>query len=153
MKLNPRLLVAPLVAAALLLMACSEGDTIIQSGAEEQTGISSAGTGKVVGTPDTVLLQLGVDVERPAVDAAREQAANSMQLAVASLKSNGVEDKDIRTVQFSVQPQYDFSTGNRQTLRGYRVSNVVNVKVRKVDSASKIIDDATKASGNDAVVR
>jgi uncharacterized protein YggE len=136
---------------AIPALACTEGDTYVQSN-ERLAGISAAGTGKVTGVPDIVVVQLGVDVEMRTVEAARSAAATSMQAAIDSLKANGVEQKDIQTVQFSVQPQYDFNQG-RQSLRGYRVSNVVSAKVRKIDTIGKVIDDVTRAAGDSAVVR
>jgi uncharacterized protein YggE len=145
------LLLAPTALLALFAISCSSGDTIVQN-STNASGISAAGTGRVTGTPDIVILQLGVDVEMRSVEAARSSAATSMQAAIDSLKGNGVDQKDIQTVQFTVQPQYDFSN-NRQVLRGYRVSNVVSAKVRKVDTAGKIIDDVTRAAGDSAVVR
>jgi len=147
-----RLALLPLALAALLAIGCGDsGDTIIQN-APGVSGVSAAGTGRVTGAPDVVILQLGVDVEMRSVEAARSAAANSMQAAIDALKANGVEEKDIRTIQFSVNPQYDVVL-NRQTLRGYRVSNMVSAKVRKVDTAGKIIDDVTRAAGDAAIVR
>jgi uncharacterized protein len=116
------------------------------------------GTGRAIGTPDVVVLQLGVDVEQTTVEAARDAAARALEGVLQSLRSNGVADKDIQTVQFNVQPVYDFvpaSPGQpqRQTIRGYRVSNTVRVEIRQVAQAGKTIDDATRAGGNQVVVR
>jgi uncharacterized protein YggE len=151
------LLVSALSIAALSF-ACTEGDTHLASN-ERLTGISAAGTGKVTGSPDIVTVLLGVEVEMRTVEAARAAAATSMQAATDSLRANGVEQKDIQTVEFNVSPQYDFappanpSTQGRQTLRGYRVTNVVSAKVRKLDTIGKVIDDVSRAAGDAAVVR
>ena len=140
--------------ASLALVACSEGDTIIQPGGATTTGISVAGVGRVFAAPDVVVLRLGVDVERAVVADAREAAAAAMQKVVASLKANGIAEKDIQTAQFSVFPEYDYDTDDeRPRLRGYRVTNVVTVRLRQIDSAGKAIDDAVQAGGNDAVVQ
>jgi uncharacterized protein YggE len=146
-----RLLLVPAALLAALAVGCSEDTTYVQGG-DRVNAVSAAGTGKVTGTPDIVTVQLGVDVEMRTVEAARTAAATSMQAAIDSLKANGVEQKDIQTVQFSVQPQYDFNQG-RQSLRGYRVSNVVSAKIRKLDTVSKVIDDVTRAAGDSAIVR
>jgi hypothetical protein len=147
-----RIALALAVFLPLAALACDEGDTIVQSDSTNRTGISVSATGRAVGTPDVVILQLGVDVEMRTVDAARDSAARSMQGVIDSLKANGVAEKDIQTVQFSVSPQYDFNQG-RQMLRGYRVSNLVTAKLRKIDVAGKAIDDASNAGGNNVVVR
>jgi uncharacterized protein YggE len=74
---------------------------------------------------------------------------------IDSLKANGVQDKDVQTVHFSVNPQYDYSRSTNGTPRiiGYQVNNVVTAKIRDLAKTSKAIDDATRAGGNDAVVQ
>ena len=153
-----RIVAAALGLLALLSIACDNGDTVITSPDGGTAGVSVNGTGRAVGTPDVVVLQLGVDVEQPTVEAARDNAARALEGVLQSLRSNGVDEKDIQTLQFGVQPVYDFipaSPGQpgRQTIRGYRVSNVVRVKVKQIAQASKTIDDATRAGGNVVIVR
>ena len=143
--------------AALLAVACGDGDTVINSEAGA-TGVTVNGTGRAVGTPDVAILQLGVDVEQPTVEAARDAAARALESVLLSLRGNGVEEKDLQTVQFSVSPVYDFTPAgpgqpSRQTVRGYRVSNTVRATIRQIAQAGKAIDDATRAGGNVVVVR
>lgn len=152
-----RITAAALGLLALLAIACDNGDTVINS----QPGVSGVtvnGTGRAIGTPDVVVLQLGVDVEQSTVEAARDAAARALEGVLQSLRSNGVVEKDIQTVQLSVQPVYDFTPASpgqpgRQTIRGYRVSNTVRVEIRQIAQAGKVIDDATRAGGNQVVVR
>ena len=90
--------------ASAALIAC-QGDTIVNSSMSTAAGINVDGTGTASGTPDTVFLTLGVNVENATVAGAREAAASAMQGVINSLKGNGVADKDIQTTQFSVSPQ------------------------------------------------
>ena len=99
-----------------------------------------------------VLLQLGVEVERRTVAAAREAAAASQQAIIEALKANGVDEKDIQTVRFSVQPRYD-SPNRVRVLSGYNLSNVVSITVREIDKASAAIDAAVAAGGDSVVVQ
>jgi uncharacterized protein YggE len=138
-------------AVALLSLACA-GDTQITTTSTQTAGISANGTGRVYGSPDVVTLRLGVTVEMSSVAQAREAAANAMQGVIDSLKRNGVDDEDIQTVQFTVSPQYDFG-GRVQTLRGYRVDNVVSAAIHEIGTAGKAIDDAAAAGGNAVVVQ
>ncbi len=150
--MKTRLSILPLIAAAALLAtACSDGDTFVDAGTNQTFGISVSGTGRAVGAPDIAILTLGVSAERPALEPARAAAATAQKAVIDSLKANAVAEKDIQTVQFNVQPQYD-SPGRQQVLRGYRVSNVVRATLRKVDTAGKVIDDAVAAGGNAVVV-
>ena len=101
-----------LIAVSLIsvgLVACKSGETVVNGPGAPTTGLSVSGTGRASGPPDVVVLQLGVQAEAPAVADARERAASSGQAVIDSIKKNGVDDKDIRTTQFSIQPQYDNS--------------------------------------------
>ena len=143
-----------LAGAAVLAAACSdEGDKIVVNGAGANQGISVSGSGSAFGTPDIANLQLGVQTEARTVAAAREAAARSQQALIGSLRANGIDDDDIQTIQFSIEPQYDFGPGVTQTLRAYRVTNVVNATIRKIDATGKIVDDAVAAGGSSVVVR
>ena len=146
-----------LIAASLIsvsLIACKSGETIVNAPGASTTGLSVSGTGRASGPPDIVQLQLGVQTEARTVADAREQAASAAQAVVDAIKKDGVDDKDIRTTQFSVQPQYDSSVSGRPpALRAYRVSNTLSVKVRKLDNASRIIDDTAAAGGNSTVIQ
>src|SRR5690349_1327152 len=130
-------ILAGAVALVALISACGSKTTVIAPGAN-QNGLSVTGTGRASGPPDVVILQLGVQADATTVAAAREQAAQAAQAVTTSVKGNGVDDKDVRTSQFSIQPQYDTSRAGQNVIRGYRVSNALTVKVHKIDSASKI---------------
>ena len=113
--------------------------------------INVNGTGSVSGEPDIATLNLGVSVERDSVADAREEAASAMTSLIESLKANGIVEKDIITQNFSIYPQYDYSEGERK-LRGYRVNNTVQTKVRELDTLSDVIDDAAEAGGDSIVL-
>ncbi len=152
MKIRAIIPTAALAIVALVAVACGEGDTIVNSDGSTTTGISVSGTGRATAEPDLVLLQLGVEVERRTVAAAREAAAASQQAIIEALKANGVDEKDIQTVRFSVRPRYD-SPNRVRVLSGYNVSNVVSITVREIDKASAAIDAAVAAGGDSVVVQ
>ena len=91
-----------------------------------------------------------MQVTATTVETARDRAAASADAVIKSLKSNGIDQKDIKTTNFSIQPQYDYKNNSEPKITGYIVTNTVEAKVRKLDNFSKIIDDAVKAGGNDA---
>src|SRR4051812_19471628 len=131
---------ATLALVAAVVAACGGSKTTVNATSANQNGISVIGTGRASGPPDIVVLQIGVQADAPTVAAAPEQAAGAATAVTNSVKANGVDDKDVRTSQFSIQPQYDNSRAGQNVIRGYRVSNVLTVKVRKIDSAGKVID-------------
>lgn len=140
-----RLLILACLPFLATIIAC-EGDTIV--GSQQTEGIQVTGTGSESGVPDVVILNLGVVVEDKEIEKARVTAADAMQKLLDSLKGNGVDEKDIKTLIFNIYPVYDYNytgTTTQQTLRGYQVTNIVSVKVRDIDKSGKVIDDAVAA--------
>ena len=135
---------------AIVITGCDQvGMPVLPS--PEGRSVHVTGTGSVTAEPDIATLYLGVSVEKKTVEAAREEAASAMTAVIDVLKNNDIADRDIQTENFSIYPQYDYTEEGR-VLRGYRVNNTVNAKVRELESLSDIIDDATTAGGDIIVV-
>ncbi len=138
--------------ASLVAATCGDTTTRVENSNAAQTGISVSGTGKTTGKPDLAQLTIGVSTLRDTVQAARDQAATSLDGIVKSLKANGVDDKDIQTQQLNIQPEYDYSQ-NKQRLTGFRVSNTLTAKIRDINKTSKSVDDAVNAGGDDTQIQ
>jgi uncharacterized protein len=150
-----RKLFALLPFALLLLVAgaCTTKTTVTNEPADS-SGISVSGHGEFDAPPDTGFIDVGVQTSAGNVADAREQAATAAAAVIASLKTNGIDEKDIKTTNYNIQPQYDYNkNGGTPTITGYTVTNTVQAKVRKLDSFSKVIDGATAAGGNSARVQ
>ncbi len=130
-----------------LALACGSDKTTIVTSPATQKGITVTGHGEVQASPDTGFFQVGVQVHATTVGAARDAASKAADAVNKSLKANGIADADIKTTNYSINPEYDYRS-NTPKLTGYVVTNTVEVKVRKVDTFSKVIDDATAAGGD-----
>ncbi len=116
----------------------------------QPSGIWVSGTGIVTVTPDIAVLSLGVSDQETSVAAAQAKTADAMNKVMTALKQNGVADKDIRTTNYSIQQvtRWD-NTKNESIVTGYKVSNMVTVKIRSIDKTGAVID-AVAAAGGDA---
>jgi hypothetical protein len=145
--------VAATVLGVSAASACGNTTTRVENtGANQQTGITVSGDGKATGKPDVAMLTLGVSKLANTVDAARNGAAASLDAMITSMTANGIAKDDIQTVQFNISPEYANQDG-KQTLTGFRVSNVVSAKIRDITQTSKVVDDAVTAGGNDVQVQ
>jgi uncharacterized protein YggE len=116
---------------------------------QQQVGLWVNGEGKVMANPDIVLLSLGVEAEAKTVAQAQRDAAAAMDGVMRALKSNGVADKDIQTQRFSIYPVRKWiEDEQREITIGYRVTNMVVVKIRQIDKAGTIIDAVAEAGGD-----
>jgi uncharacterized protein YggE len=115
----------------------------------QNTGISVSGIGKITVTPDTAVINMGVQVEGLTVTVAQQAAAAAMDKVMVALKADGIADTDIKTTGYSVYPVYNYDSGKTPAITGYSVSNTITVKVRSVGDAGSVLDDVATAAGND----
>jgi uncharacterized protein YggE len=108
--------------------------------APDEGSIVVSGTGRVSVAPDIADLRLGVAVTRPTVDAARAEAATTMDAILAAVDAAGVPRRDVRTALLSVQPRYDYRDNRPPTLTGYELANVVEVTVRDLERLGDVVD-------------
>ncbi len=135
---------------ALMVSACGPSSVTNQYAAPEALRtLNVNGVGVVYLTPDIAYITIGVNTQRDnaseAVDANKEQTTAVIQ----AIKDAGVEDKDIRTNNFSIwsNPQYD-SSGQLSGVINYSVDNTVNVTVRNIDKLGDLLDAAISAGAN-----
>lgn len=148
-----RLAVGLVAGAAILIAACTPSVTVENTGNEGSTasGIAVSGSGEVFGTPDTLQMSFGVSVLRPTVKQAVADAATLADGLITTLEGSGVDTEDIQTANYSIHPEYDYSSDERR-LTGYRVSNTVTAKIRDIDSAGSVIDAAVAGTGDEIQV-
>jgi len=122
-----------------------ESGNIILS--QQNTGIWVTGEGKVSVVPDVAILNLGVEVQALSVAEAQQQAVEAMEAVMAVLDSYGIAEKDIKTRYFSIYPVKRWQN-DEEILIGYRVNNMVTVKIRNMDDTGTIIDAVAEAGGD-----
>jgi uncharacterized protein YggE len=111
-----------------------------------QKTITVSGEGKIYAKPDIGKITLGVTNEAKTVSEAQGKSTEAINKIMDFLKSSGIEEKDIKTTNYSITPVYDY-TERKQTLRGYQVSQNLEVKIRDLTKSGDII---AGAAGNGA---
>jgi len=115
--------------------------------------VTASAVGQADGSPDLLTVSLGVQTQARSAQAALADNATKANALIAKLKADGVADKDIQTSQLQVSPQYAGGGGpTPPVITGYMVTNLVTAKLRKLDRAGTLIDDAVATAGNDARV-
>ncbi len=114
----------------------------------EQPHVSVRGTGSVSAKPDIANMQVGVQIQNKSLDAAQSEAATKMDAAMKKLKEAGVDDKDVSTAQYNVEPVTTYHENQPPEVTGFRVTNILNVKLRDISKAGKVIDDLVSSGAN-----
>ena len=105
------------------------------------------GTGEVTVIPDTALISFGISKTSPTVQEAKNQVNEIANKITQDIKNLGVNVKDIKTTNYSINPQYDYRT-SQQIVTGYSVDTNIEVKLQPIDKANQAIDAATKDGAN-----
>ncbi|MFY0572308.1 SIMPL domain-containing protein [Archangium lansingense] len=108
------------------------------------------GTGEVKVAPDEAFIDLAVETQAPTAKAAAEENAKKMDKVVAALVQAGIPRKEIETRNFAVYPEYQppVRPDDAPKLKGYRVSNQVEVHVRELSRVGTLLDTALGAGAN-----
>lgn len=113
------------------------------------TSISIQGEGEVDIRPDIGTFSFSVLAEGVDAKTAQTKSAESINAIIASLKEAGVEEKDIKTENYTLNPKYTYEDKvcapysycppSNPKIDGYEVSQSVTVKVRDLDKAGDLI--------------
>ena len=134
----------------------------IGGGVPAHNTITVQGTGEVFAVADTAEFSFSIIEEDSTVDVAQEAAAEKINTILEYLEDQDVDEKDIKTTNYSVYPRYEYTRivcvtspcppSGERTLRGFEVNQSILVKVRDTDEAGKILSavgelGATNISG------
>jgi len=115
----------------------------------QQNGIWVTGEGKVTVKPDIANISLGVSSQEATVADAMAKTKDAMSKVMAALKADKVADKDIQTQQYSINPTYSYNQQNgTQSISGYQVTNIIEVKLHDISTVAAVISDVTNAGGD-----
>lgn len=99
-------------------------------------------------TPDIATISAGVVTQAPdAASAMRENAAR-MDKVIAALKRAGIADRDLKTSNISLQPQYRYANNEPPVITGYQASNNVTVRFRDIGKSGSVLDALVATGAN-----
>ena len=143
------MIVSIILLAAVALSAYAPSGIAANPAAPQRT-LNVTGAGQVSLTPDIAYIYVGVHSENASASDAMTENNSRTQVMIDALKKAGIDEKDIRTTNFSIwqQDKYDPLTGQPSGEKIYSVDNTVYVTVRKLDSLGSLLDTLVKAGAN-----
>lgn len=115
--------------------------------------ITLQGVGEISAAPDMATLTTGVVTQGDTARDALDQNNKSATALMDTLRDLGVEDRDLQTSNFSIQPLYERQNNNNNSRRdpkiiGYQVSNSVSVRVRDLGQLGVVLDQMVSSGAN-----
>jgi uncharacterized protein YggE len=138
------------VLAALFLSSVAAADSN-----DVQPIIRVTGEGIALIAPDMAVLELAVTREAATAREALDANSAAMTQVLGQMRQQGVEERDLQTSNFSIQPKYIYpsqqSTGEREPPRivGYTVRNTVTLRIRDISRVGEILDKSVTLGVNE----
>lgn len=134
-------MVTRLLAVTAIVMSTA-APALAQAPAPAQPAVIVAqGTSVLKAAPDQAWATVAVETRDPKAPEARRLAATAMTSVMAALKATGLPADAIRTIGFSLNPDYEYVNG-RQRMRGFVVSNQVQVRIDDIAKVADVLDAA-----------
>ncbi len=118
-----------------------------QSTGTRENVIVVYGEGKVNIKPDIAYINVGVETLDKDAKKAQDINKTTMTKVIDKLKSMGIDEKDIKTIRYSVDQEIDYVDGKRNVL-GYRVYNTIRITVKKIDKVGEVVNVAYNEGAN-----
>ena len=118
---------------------------------------SAQGEGKVTAVPDQATIEAGVTETSTTVSDAQNKVNNKAKQIIDAVKKLGITDKDIKTTNYSVTPNYGSGEpvpmmypirGGGNNIVGYTVTQNLEINVKDTSKVNTVIDTATKNGAN-----
>ncbi len=131
--------------------------------------IQVSGEGKAYAKPDIATISFGAHTEAKKSQDAVNENNKIMDGVISAIKGLGVQDKDIQTTMYNVQPTYGYNYPvpmmgassakggtaiaypmpvRQQVVTGYSLDQQIQVKIRNFDNINGILDAAAKNGAN-----
>lgn len=139
-----------LITLGILALAGIAATAIIMADKENnQDRFSVTGSGTVYAKADIANITVGLKTgtKKTAAEATAE-STKKMDAIIKSLKDLGIEEKDIKTTNYNLNPVYNWTEKQGQVLTGYEVSQNVGVKVRDLGKIGDVIAKTTEQGAN-----
>jgi len=139
-----------------ILNKIKEGKYIGQE-IETRNTITVSDTGEIYAKPDLALTTFSVVTEAKTVGEAMSENTKKMNAVINFVKGEGVEDKDVKTTNFNINPRYEYQKveteiypypPGKRVLVGYEITQSLEVKIRDMVKIGDIIQGATEAGAN-----
>lgn len=136
----------------------SAWDTVSNRVAPRQFSVS--GEGKVAVAPDIAMVIAGVLTQAEKVGEAQSDNTKKSNAVIAFLKAQGIAEKDIKTIGYTISPQYQYFTSppcssfpcppqRTAQITGYEVRHTIEIKIRDFAKTDAILDGVVVQGANE----
>ena len=112
------------------------------------TRVTVAGETSMKAQPDAATVVLSVITQSPQALNAQQDNARKSEAVIQALKASAGADPEIKTSDYSLQPQFDDRYNKLPKIIGYEARNSVMVIMGDLSKVGAVIDAASRAGAN-----
>lgn len=102
--------------------------------------IAVSGEGKVTVIPDIAVVSFSVVTEGKDPSTIASDNNNKVNAAIAYVKGQGVDVKDVKTTGYNLSPRYEYDKDKRSSfISGYTITQTIQVKLRDFSKIGQIL--------------
>lgn len=114
---------------------------------DKTNSLTVSGEATVQAAPDQAIITLGATTESKDPQAAQQENAAVISKVIDSIKALGIPEDQIKTVEYRIDPQYDYLEG-KQIFRSYKVTHLIQITAANIKQVGEIVDTAVKNGAN-----
>lgn len=116
-----------------------------------QSTITVTGKGETYAIPNIATFTFTVTELGDTVTQAQEKLDQKINKSLSAIREAGIQDKDIKTINYSVYPRYEWEERycvqvvgavcppGKNVLKGYEVTQSISIKVRETEKAADLV--------------
>ncbi len=118
------------------------------AGNDRTPEITVSASASVSLVPDKATVTFGVSTQARTAEEAQNQNTEAVNAVIETLTGRGIEERSIRTVNYSIYPQYDYSANGDQRIIGYNVNTSMSVQDQDIDELGELLAACVAAGIN-----
>lgn len=147
MKQLQKVVVCAILAIELLMGFCASGAVSFAETPEAPAEVTVSASGVVRLVPDKASVSFSVTTQEASADLAQSKNSEAVDQVIAVLTGRGIEEKSIRTTNYSLYPQYDYSDGVSHIV-GCNVCTSLLIQDQDIESIGRLLTDCVAAGVN-----
>jgi uncharacterized protein YggE len=110
--------------------------------------VRASGEATVTVAPDEARINIGVVTQAPTAEAAGAENARRAEAVVTRLRALLGASGEVKTINYSISPNYDYQAKAPPVITGYTANNTVQVRIDHLEDTGKVIDAVTQNGAN-----
>lgn len=137
----------PLLTISVIALGLAFGASCSQKSAP-LTRVTVAGETNMKAQPDAAVVALSVITQGQQALNAQQDNARKSDVVIEALKAAAGSGAEIKTSDYSLQPQFDYRNNKLPKIIGYDARNSVMVTIGDLSKVGAVIDAASRAGAN-----